>query len=190
MGDLITALVDLMAGLPKTWAIFVLAMVPVIELRGAIPLAIAWDIPPLISFATAVLGNIAPILPLLLFLGPVSRWLEKHFLVFRRFFKWVFDRSRQHEDKIEKFGYWGLAIFVAIPFPGTGVWVGSALAFLLGLKIFPSFLAMTLGVIIAGGLMIFLSLGVAELIASQGLLLTGLLILILVILIIGFRNKK
>lgn len=190
MGNLITALVTLLSGLPKLWAIFLLAMFPVIELRGAIPLAVAWDLPLLTSFVVAVLGNMAPVLPLLYFLGPVSRWLEKHFLIFRRFFQWVFNRSRRHEHQIEKYGYWGLVVFVAIPVPGTGVWVGSALAFLLGLKVLPSFLAMTLGVVIAGSIMTFLSLGVAQLIVSQGLIWTIFLILTLIALVLWLKNKQ
>lgn len=189
MGKIIGFFIALVSGLPKPLAVFVLAMVPIIELRGAIPLAVAWDLNPSIGFFSAILGNLVPIFPLLLFLGPVSQWLQKHFAFFKGFFQWVFNRSRQHEDKIKRYGYWGLALFVAIPFPGTGVWVGSALAFLLGLKIIPSFLAMALGVLGAGTIMLLLSWGIAELAAAKGTLAAVIGILILVSIII-FRKRN
>lgn len=190
MSQLISSLINLVATLPKIWAVFVLAMMPIIELRGAIPLAIAWNIPPLTTFIIAFLGNMIPVLPLLFFLGPVSDWLQKHFAIFKSFFHWVFSRSKAHEDKIKRYGYWGLVLFVAIPFPGTGVWVGSALAFLLRLRILPSFLAMGLGVIIAGIVVISFSLGVAEIAAKQGLFWATLVVIFLLGLMLWQRKKQ
>ncbi|MFA5536320.1 MAG: small multi-drug export protein [Bacillota bacterium] len=183
-------MVDLVSGLPRLWAIFLLAMFPIIELRGAIPLAIAWNLPPLSSFWVAALGNIIPIFPLLYFLEPVSLWLGRQFNFFKNFFEWVFARGRRHKGKIERYGYWGLALFVAIPIPGTGVWVGSVIAFLLGLSAIPSFLAMTLGVVVAGFIMMALSLGVVQLITGQGLLWTIVVLLLFSSIIIFRKNKN
>jgi uncharacterized membrane protein len=185
--SLVDWLVSLVAVLPKWWAVFILSMVPIIELRGAIPLAIAWQMEPVSGFLAAFIGNIIPVLPLLLFLGPVSRWLEAHFRPFKVFFRWVFTRAARYEEQIQKYGYWGLIIYVGIPLPGTGAWTGCALAFLLGLKIVPAFLAIVAGVFMAGIIMLVLSLGVAGL-AAQGI---GWVVLApALIILIVYVNKR
>lgn len=189
MDALVTWLVDLVAVLPKWWAVFILAMVPIIELRGAIPLAIAWQMDLFPGFMAAFWGNLVPVLPLLLFLGPVSQWLEAHFRPFRVFFRWVFTRTARYEAQIHKYGYWGLVLYVGIPLPGTGAWTGCALAFLLGLKIIPSFLAIAAGVFLAGVLMLLLSLGVAEL-ASQGAIWLFLALALVCCIIFFYRRRK
>jgi uncharacterized membrane protein len=97
-----------------------------------------------------VLGNLLPIIPLLLFLEPVSNYLRRY-QVFDKFFTWMFSRTRRNNTKsFEKYGLLALTIFVAIPLPATGAWSGCAAAFVFGIKFKPAFLSIAAGVMIAG----------------------------------------
>jgi len=127
------------------------AALPISEVRGAIPLAIGvYGFPPLQAYLLSVIGNLLPIIPLLLFLGPVSDFLRR-FSVGDRFFSWLFARTRSKYIKDhENFGLTALAVFVAIPLPMTGAWTGCAIAFLLGFRFWPAFAAIAAGVLIAG----------------------------------------
>jgi uncharacterized membrane protein len=90
-----------------------------------------------------------PVVPLLLFLGPVSAALRRMSL-FDRFFTWLFKRTRRRSRAFRRFGALGLALFVAIPLPITGAWTGSAAAFLLGVPFRTAFPFILLGVSVAG----------------------------------------
>ncbi len=130
--------------------VFFTAAAPISELRGAIPLAIvdleiSWQLAFLVAFA----GNLLPVPFLLLFLGPVSRFLSKIGL-FERILNFIFRLSRRRGGLVERYGTMGLVLFVAIPLPVTGAWTGSIVAFLLGLSFWHAFPAIVLGVIIAG----------------------------------------
>jgi len=98
-----------------------------------------------------------PIPFILLFLGPVSRFLMR-FPVGKRFFDWLFARTRKKTAEIEKYETLGLTVFVAIPLPATGGWTGAMAAFLLGMKFNHSMWSIFLGVVIAGVIMTVLSL--------------------------------
>jgi uncharacterized membrane protein len=130
--------------------VFFTAAAPISELRGAIPLAIleldmSWQL----AFPVAFAGNLLPVPFLLLFLGPVSKFLSKIGL-FERILSWIFRLSRRRGGLIERHGAIGLVLFVAIPLPVTGAWTGSIVAFLLGLSFWRAFPAIVLGVVIAG----------------------------------------
>lgn len=127
------------------------AALPISEVRGAIPLAIGvYGFSPLQAYLLSVLGNLLPIIPLLLFLGPVSDFLRR-FSIGDRFFSWLFARTRSRYIKDhENFGLTALAVFVAIPLPMTGAWTGCVIAFLLGFRFWPAFAAIAAGVLIAG----------------------------------------
>ena len=127
-----------------------MAALPYIELRGAIPLAIlGYGVHPLLAYVLGVGGNLIPIIPIMVILPVLARWAE-HSLLIRRFFGWLRKKTSKHELEINKYGFWGLTVFVAIPLPMTGVWTGSALAYLLGLRKRYVFTALTLGALIAG----------------------------------------
>lgn len=144
------SIIELFQFLPPEWTTFAISMLPIIELRGAIPYGIGvGDLSWPQAYAFAVVGNLVPIVPLLLFLGPVSRWLSR-FPGFGRFFAWVFARSQKKSALVKRYGPWGLALFVAIPLPVTGGWTGAAMAFLFGIPFRRSFPAITVGVLIAG----------------------------------------
>ena len=127
------------------------AALPISEVRGAIPLAIGvYGFSPVQAYLLSVFGNLLPIIPLLLFLGPVSDYL-RHFACGDKFFTWLFARTRRKciRDH-ENFGLTALVLFVAIPLPMTGAWTGCAVAFLLGFRFWPAFAAITAGVLMAG----------------------------------------
>ncbi|MFQ6120637.1 MAG: COG2426 family protein [Methanosarcinales archaeon] len=134
-----------------TWLyVIILAMLPISELRGAIPIAISFGINPIKTYFLAVIGNIIPVIPLLLFLDPVSNYLRRY-NIWDRFFTWLFTRThRNHSERFEKYGTIALTIFVAIPLPVTGAWTGCAAAFVFGIKFKHALPAIILGVMIAG----------------------------------------
>lgn len=136
---------------------FLLAMTPIGELRAAIPTAmyiyyLSWQT----AYITAVLGNLVPVIFLLLFLEPVSKFLSKNFKVFDRFFSWLFAKTRRRADsKLKRYGYLALVLFVAVPLPLTGAWTGSVIAFLFNIPFKFAFPLIALGVLIAGLIVAF-----------------------------------
>ena len=137
-----------------------IATFPVSELRGAIPIALTvYKMPIIQAYFCAVLGNIIPVLFLLLYLRPFFVFLRK-WRCFEMFFSWLFKRTRRHEEKYEKYGALFLLFFVAIPLPVTGAWTGSVAAFVFGIRFkyaFPSILG---GIMIAGLIVSLASLGI------------------------------
>jgi len=143
---------------------FVLAMLPISELRGAMIYAASplGDIPLKEALPISVVGNLIPVLPILWTLGPVSR-LGSRFRIGKRFFDWVFERARRKSGKVKRFETFGLMLFVCIPLPVTGAWTGAAVAFVLGMRTRDAFLAITAGVMIAGVIMSVVAYGSAAL---------------------------
>ncbi len=144
-------LVDFLSSVPPWISTVVLAALPVSELRGAIPLAIGvYGFEPLDAYVLAVMGNMIPVIPLLLFLEPVSNYLRR-FKLMDTFFDWLFNRTREnHTERFEKFGLLALTLFVAVPLPVTGAWTGCAAAFVFGIRFKWALPAIFLGVLIAG----------------------------------------
>ena|SRR3989338_2300157 len=140
---------------------FFIAMSPIVELRGSIPLAIeVYGLSPWSAYLWSVLGNITPIIFIILFLNKFSDYLIHNVYFFNRFFAWLLERTRRNFDK--KLKYWdelALFVFVAIPLPMTGVWAGSAAAFVFGIKLKKSFPLIALGSAAAGLVVLFLTLG-------------------------------
>lgn len=147
--------------IPGWLVTIIFAALPISEVRGAIPLAIGvYGFSPLEAYLLSVFGNILPIIPLLLFLGPVSDYLRS-FALGDKFFTWLFARTRRkYIQDHENFGLTALAIFVAIPLPMTGAWTGCAIAFLLGYRFWPAFVAIAAGVLIAGTIVTATVMGV------------------------------
>ena len=158
-------------GLSKGAAIVAISTLPIVELRGAIPVGHVLlpdtDKSTRLGrddlrrsariFLYAVLGNMLPVPFILLLLGPVSSLCMK-VPVGKKFFDWLFARTRRKTADIEKYEFWGLAIFVAIPLPATGAWTGAMAGWLLGLDFFRSLLSIFLGVLVAGVVMTALAL--------------------------------
>ncbi len=129
--------------------LFLLSATPVLEVRAAVPLGIAvYQLPALKVILICVLGSILPVFPILIFLKYATEWLSKIEL-FKKFFDWLFARTRSKSKIIKEFELVGLTLFVAIPFPGTGVWTGTIAAYLLGLPWPATFICATIGTTIA-----------------------------------------
>lgn len=141
----------------KEIAVVFLAAMPVSELRGAIPLAIAQGFSPQKAYILAVLGNIIPIMPLLFLLQPISNRLRR-IRIFAKFFDWLFERTRRKAALVEKFEALGLILFVAIPLPVTGAWTGCVAATLFKIRFRYALISIILGVLIAGLIVLGLSL--------------------------------
>ena len=143
-------LLALLAGSSAELITAVLAMLPVSELRGAIPYAVgvagmSWQK----AYVIAVIANFIPVLPIFYLIGPISDYLRKVPL-FDRFFTWLFARARRKGKLIERFEILGLVLFVAIPLPVTGAWTGTIAAFVFGVKKRVALPSIFLGICIAG----------------------------------------
>jgi len=143
--------VEILGAVPPWLSTIIISCLPIFELRGAIPIALGvYGLSPVSAYVLAVLGNMLPVIPLLLFLDPVSTQLRRY-TVFDRFFSWLFNRTRRnHEERFEKYGLLALTLFVAVPLPVTGAWTGCAAAFVFGIKFKHAFPAILAGVMIAG----------------------------------------
>ena len=142
---------------------FLIAMSPIIELRGSIPIALEMYHMPLWSaYFFSVLGNMVPVL-LLPFFGVMSSELSRRFPFLERFFSWLFLRTRKkHERSFELFRDFALVLFVAVPLPFTGAWTATLVAFVFGIPLRRAFPLILLGVIIAGVAVSMITLGIAN----------------------------
>lgn len=141
--------------------IFIISLLPILELRGGLIAASLLDISPLTAFLVCMAANIL-VIPFVLFmieaiLSFLSRFKRIGSLI-EKFKK----KTLKKKSTIEKYGYWGIMLFVAIPLPGSGAWTGCLLAVLLGLDKKKSFLAALLGVFIAGVVMLIFSYGILK----------------------------
>ncbi len=138
--------------------IVTVSALPVVELRGALPIAINWfHMPWYKALCLAIIGNLLPVPILLLFLDPLAKAVSR-VQVGQRVVNWVFSHTRRRGKTIERYERIGLTLFVAIPLPITGAWTGSIAAFLLGLRFKYAFLSILIGVIIAGAIVTSLCL--------------------------------
>lgn len=145
-------------GFSKELVVLIISMLPIFELRGALPVAInVFHFPWYYALPLAILGNLLPVPIILLFFNAISKWLSK-IGFFDRFLRWLFEHTRKRGKIVEKYERIGLALFVAIPLPITGAWTGSLVATLLGLKFRHAFLSIFIGVCIAGIIVTCLSL--------------------------------
>ena len=138
--------------------LFVSAL-PFSELRGGIPLALYLGFDPISAYVLSVIGNFLPIPFLLVFLDLIERLVIK--TPISSIYAKVVERTERKKHIVEKYGYFGLIAFVAIPLPFTGAWTGSLLAFLLRLNRAKSLICILLGIMIAGAIVLTASLGVS-----------------------------
>lgn len=130
--------------------IVVISMVPVIELRGAIPVGLGFDLPFWPVFIAAMIGNLLPVPFLILFTRRIFEWLRKKSAVLERFVSRLERKAESKEALLKKYELLGLCILVAIPLPGTGAWTGSLVAAVFDIRLKHAFPAIALGVFIAG----------------------------------------
>lgn len=140
------------------------AMLPVGELRVALPLALThygMSVP--LAYALTVFGNMLPIVVIVFWLDPVQEFLSARSKLFKRFFSWLFERTRRkHSKRFETVEGVALMTFVAIPLPMTGAWSGALAAFVFGIPPRKSLPMILLGVMIAGVIVAALTLGVVH----------------------------
>lgn len=130
--------------------IVLVAALPIFELRLSIPLGvIKFGLPLIEVYFLSLLGNLLPVIPLLIFFKHFFHELES-VKFFGKFFKWWFGRVHRKSKIVEKWGFWGLILFVCIPLPVTGAWTGTVAATLFEMKPKKAFWAIAIGVAIAG----------------------------------------
>lgn len=147
----------------KYLIVFLIAMVPLIEIRGAIPYAVGFQLPLPPSILIAVLGNMVPVPLIFLFARKILEWgKDKKYI--GGFFTWCLEKGekggRKLEEKAGRGLYWALFLFVGIPLPGTGAWTGTLAASMLNMDFKKSVIAVMAGVVLAGLIMLLASLGV------------------------------
>ena len=126
------------------------AMLPILELRGAIPFGVGLGLSPWQAMAAAVIGNMIPVPFIILFIRRIFAWLRRHFPRLDGTVTRLEDRAHLKGETVKKYKYLGLCIFVAIPLPGTGAWTGALIAAVLDMRLKQAVPAIFLGVAIAG----------------------------------------
>lgn len=142
----------------KEVIIFIISMIPILELRGGLLAAgpAFLDVEMWRAIPICIVGNLIPVPFILLFITAIFNWLKKTRL-FRPMVEKLENRAMNKKDQIEKYEFWGLLLFVGIPLPGTGAWTGSLIASLLGIRFRKAFPAVVLGVLLAAFIMTVLS---------------------------------
>ena len=143
----------------KEIVVFIISLLPILELRGGLIAAALLDLSPLKSYIICIIGNLLPIPFILLLINKILSWMRnsKHF---NKMANWLDKKVEKHKGQIEKYGYLGLILFVGIPLPGTGAWTGSLIASVLEMDKKKTFLAVCIGVVMASIIMMILSFGV------------------------------
>ena len=152
-------IIDFGTSLPQELGIMLLSMIPITELRAAIPVFIAQGMPPLLAFVMAVIGNMLPVPFILLLSRPLFKWMKKR-KAFSKIVAFLDRKIEKNKSKVLKYEFFGLMIFVAIPLPGTGAWTGAFVAAMLDLRFKNALPSIGLGVLIAGIIMTLISTGI------------------------------
>lgn len=134
----------------KEVIVFIISMIPILELRGGLIAAspVLLDIPLLRAIPICIIGNIIPIPFILLLITKIFDWMKK-FGPLGKIATKLEDKAMSKKDKIEKYEFWGLVLFVGIPLPGTGAWTGALIAALLGIRFRKAILAILVGICMA-----------------------------------------
>jgi len=135
---------------------FIISMLPIIELRGAIPVAFAMGLNWQTAIICAIIGNILPIPFILLFLNWIFEFMKKH-NIFKDLVVKLEERALAKSDKVLKYQFWGLALFVAIPLPGTGGWTGALIASVMKMNKKEAFLSILIGILSAAVVVTFIT---------------------------------
>lgn len=160
---MIEAIENFLISIDPSFGIFMVSMVPIIELRGAIPLGIGLDLNWLWVYVISVIGNCIPVPFVILLVRPIIDWLL-HSRFFCKFGNWLDERTKEKSKTITKYKKLGLFILVAIPLPGTGAYTGAMVAGILNMRLKDSVPVIIAGVAAAGLAMLALSCGVKFLI--------------------------
>lgn len=141
--------------------VFFVAMVPVAELRGAIPAGIAMGLEPWAVWLVSVIGNMVPVPLIILFIRMIFRWFKRMGGIFARIVIWLEAKAARKASLLYRYELLGLLLLVAVPLPGTGAWTGALVAAMLNIRLKMAVPVILLGVCIAGIVMLALSCGVS-----------------------------
>lgn len=177
----------------KYLIVFFVSMVPIVELRGAIPIAESMNLNIFAYYPIAIIGNMLPVPIIYLFARKILEWgKDKKFI--GKFFTWCLEKGKKGGEKLKATAgnsgiFWALLLFVGIPLPGTGAWTGTLAASLLDLDFKTSILAVSLGVILAG---VIMSLGskIVSIFCWPGVIAIITIILVAIILSIVLKKKS
>ena len=151
-------------GAGQALATFVVSMLPIVELRGAIPVGVSLGLPVWQAAVISMVGNILPAPFIIAFVRTVMDWLRTRSERARRFVAWLEKKgSGKKAEKVRQAEFWGLLLFVGIPLPGTGAWTGALIAALLNMRMKRALPPIILGVLIAGLLVSLATSGVIRL---------------------------
>ena len=165
MEGLINGIINAFGGITalkygKELIVFIISLCPILELRGGLIAATLLGVKPIIAYIVSIIGNTLPVPFILLFITKVIDWMEKSKVKWmKRVAKWLINKAHKNKEKIEKYGYLGLVLFVGIPLPGTGAWTGCLVASVFDMDRKKSFLAVMTGIIMASIIMMILSYG-------------------------------
>ena len=162
--NLVNAIIGAFGGLTslafgKELLVFIISLMPILELRGGILAAAILKLDPIPSYIISIVGNLLPIPFILLLINKIINWMKnsKHF---KKVADWLEQKVQKHKGQIEKYGYLGIVLFVGIPLPGTGAWTGSLIASVLEMDRKKTFFAVLAGVFLASIIMMILSFGI------------------------------
>ena len=147
----------------KELCVFFCSMIPIIELRGAVPMGAVFGMPWYQTYILSVLGNMLPVPFILLLIKKVIQWMSVSTVkFFNKISNFLLKKVEKKRAGIEKYAFWGVCLFVAVPLPVTGAWTGSLVAALIDMKFWKAFLSCLFGVMISGTIMTLISYGIAS----------------------------
>jgi len=147
----------------KELCVFFCSMIPIIELRGAVPMGAVFGMPWYQTYILSVLGNMLPVPFILLLIKKVIQWMSvSKVKLFNKISNFLLKKVEKKRAGIEKYSFWGVCLFVAIPLPVTGAWTGSLVAAMIDMKLWKALLSCLIGVMISGTVMTLISYGIAS----------------------------
>lgn len=155
-----------MSLLYKYLIVFGVSMVPLIELRGAVPIGTGMGLDWLPTLVVSIIGNCLPVPVILLFVNAVLKWMRGCSInIFSKISNYIYEKAEKNKVKIEKYAIFGLYVFVAIPLPGTGAWTGALVAAVFGMSKLKATISIFFGVVTAGLIMTLGSQAVAAILS-------------------------
>ena len=163
---IVGGLVSLFSGLlnipfGREVVVFIISLMPILELRGGLIAASLLRLSPLPSYVISVIGNIIPVPFILWFINSILDFMRNS-KRFSKVYKWLDKKFNKHKKQIEMYGFWGMVLFVGIPLPGTGAWTGCLIASVLHMDRKKAFLAAMIGIFLASIIMMIISFGVLK----------------------------
>ena len=160
--QMVHTLLELLSGIQmKELVVFIISLIPTIELRGGIIAGYLLGLPWLRNLVVAVIANVIPVPFILFFIKKVLAFMRKHGILVK-LVDWIEARGQSKSSEVKKYEVFGLMLFVAIPLPGTGAWTGSLVAALLEMDVKKAMLSVFAGVLVAGFIMTVLSYGLLD----------------------------